>query len=123
MVLGQGGNPFGLLQPHGSDGRGVLEPTNPRFHSGLWVLRGRKNLGIRPLLRAPWGGEYRPPRVVLWVTPHRGFNHHALARLGRRSGGLRGPSSTGTTCAARLCDDAIADRVSAPGTRPAPALS
>jgi len=34
----QGGDPFGLLEPHGRDGRGGLDPPKPRVDRGRVVL-------------------------------------------------------------------------------------
>src|SRR5262245_55516174 len=82
----QGSNPFGLLEPHRSDRRRVLDPPKTRFHGGSLVLIGLENLGIRALLRRHRRGEYCPPIVFFWVTQHLDLNHHAIARLGRWGG-------------------------------------
>jgi len=75
----QGGDPFGLLQPHGSDGRGVLDPPKTRFHGGSLVLLGLENLGVRPLLRTHRRGEYSPALVFLRITQNLDLHHHAIA--------------------------------------------
>ena len=46
----QGGNAFRFLQPHGSNGRGVLDPTKTGFYGRILVLIGLENLGIRASL-------------------------------------------------------------------------
>src|SRR2546422_5894022 len=96
----QGGNPFGFLEPHGSDGHGVLAPTKTRFHGRLLVLIGLKNLCIRPLFRAYRRGEDGPPLVFLWVTQDLDLDHHAIARLGWGWGRLRWMPSPGAARAA-----------------------
>jgi hypothetical protein len=63
----QGGNPCGFLEPHGRDGRGVLDPTKPRFYSGMLGVIGLENLWLRPRLRGHRCGAYRPPLVFLWI--------------------------------------------------------
>src|SRR5215475_804876 len=52
----QGGDPFGFLEPHGSDGRGVLDPPKPRFDRGRLVLVSLKTR-LGKLLRRERGAE------------------------------------------------------------------
>src|SRR5262249_39913903 len=44
---GQGRNPFGFLQPHRTNGGGILDPTKARFHWDMLFLSGLEHLGIR----------------------------------------------------------------------------
>jgi len=75
----QGGNAFGFLEPHGGNGRGILDPTKTRFHGGILVLIGLENLCIRTSLRAYRRGEDGPSIVFLWVPQSFDFDHHAIA--------------------------------------------
>jgi hypothetical protein len=42
----QGRDPFGLLQPHGGNRRGMLEPAKAGCYSGLLVLIGLENVRL-----------------------------------------------------------------------------
>ena len=46
----QGRNPFGLLQPHGPDRGGILDPAKTRFHRAMVFLIRLEHLDIRTLL-------------------------------------------------------------------------
>jgi len=52
----QGRDPFGLLQPHGGDRRGILDPAKAGFYRGILVLIGLENIGIRTDLSVDRGG-------------------------------------------------------------------
>ena len=79
----QGGHPFRFLQPHGSDGRGVLDPTKTGFYGRSLVLIGLENLGICASLMGHRRGEDCPPIVLLGVDSGLDLDNDAIARLGR----------------------------------------
>ena len=74
-------NPFGLLQPHGSDRRGVLDPTKTRFSCRVLLLISLENLGIAAYLSAYGRGPYGPPIVLLGIGQGGNLHHQAIARL------------------------------------------
>ena len=47
---GQGRNPCGFLQPHGTDRSRILDPTKARFHCDMLFLIRLEHLDIRTLL-------------------------------------------------------------------------
>jgi len=47
---GQGRNPFGFLQLHGTDCGGILDPAKTRFHRDMLFLIRLEHLDIRTLL-------------------------------------------------------------------------
>ena len=120
---GPGGHPFGLLPPHGADGRRGREPAHARCHGRVWLLRGLEKRGIRPWLRAHRGGEPGPALVRLRVAQRLALAHEASARRDRCWRRLRWSSPTSTARAARGGDEARADRVLAPGTWATAALA
>src|SRR5262245_38467588 len=79
----QSRNPFGFLEPHGSDGRRVLDPTKTRFYSGILVLIGVENVRIATYLSAHGRGQYHPAIVLLRVGECLHVHHQAIARLKR----------------------------------------
>jgi len=119
----QGRNPFGFLEPHGSDSRRVLDPTKTRLYCGILLLIGFENLCVRTPLSTYRGGQHCPPIVDLSIGQGVHLYHEAIARLGRRRVGLRRTTPTGTARAATRCHEARAERVIPPGARPAPAAA
>jgi hypothetical protein len=110
----EGRDPCGLLQPHGSARRGILEPAKAGFYSGLVGLIGPKNVGSRTARRGARGGQHRPPIVLFSIGQSLDFDLKAIARLPRRGLPLRRTSSTGAARAARCCHTVIADRMIPP---------
>jgi hypothetical protein len=116
-------DPFGLLQPYGSNRRWGLDPATAGFHRRGLLLIGLENLGVRTHRSTHRGGQPRPPIVLLSLGQSLDLDHEALARLGRRRVGLGRTSPTGAARAAARCPDARAERVLSPGVRPAPAAA
>src|SRR5215471_9955539 len=115
--------PCGLLQPYGGDRRGMLAPPQTRFHGGILVLIGLKNLSIRAVLRADRSGQHRPPLVLFSLGQGLNLDHQTLACRERRGGSLCGASPAAAARAAGVCHAARADGVRPPGTGPAPSAS
>ncbi len=111
---GQGRNPFRLLQPHGTDRGGVLNPAKTRFYRSILVVIGLKNVGIRTGFRVDRGGQHRPPSVLFRIGVGLDLDLEPIARL--RSGRVRlgWPSPPSTARAAGGCDGVIADGVIPP---------
>src|SRR5215470_16246762 len=119
----QGRDPFWLLQPHGGDRRGILDPPKTRFHSGVLVLIGLKNLHVCTALPAYRRRQHCPPIVLVKIGQGLNLDGHSIARLKRQWVHLRWPASTGTARAACVCHHAIVDRVIPPGTWATPSAS
>src|SRR5262245_24717488 len=90
---GQGRNPCGFLQPHGTDRGGILDPAKARFHGDVLFLICLEQLGIRTPFWPHRGREDGPHvRVLrghqgLWVYPE------AIAALDLRDLRLRRTTS------------------------------
>src|SRR5262249_38913916 len=110
-----GGNPFGFLQPHGSNRRRILDPTKTRLHSRVLLLIGLENLGICAHLRAHGGGEHRPAIVLLRVGQSLYLHDYAVASLCCWRVCCRGTSPTGAARTPGIRHDVIADRMIPPG--------
>ena len=80
---GQGRNPLRLLEPHGSDSRGILDPTKPRFYSGILVLIGLENIGIATHLSVASRGQHHPAIDLVWVGERLHVHDQAIAYLQR----------------------------------------
>jgi len=91
---GEGRKPFGFLQPHRTDGSGMLAPTTAWFHRAMLCLIRLEQLGIRTPFWRHRGREDGPPvRILGWDEGLRGHDKARADRdLGRR--GLRRTAST-----------------------------
>ena len=75
---GQGRDPFGLFEPHGADGRRILDPAKARFHRGVLLLIGLEHLGIRTGVHAYRRRQHRPAIVLLQVEQTLHLYHKAI---------------------------------------------
>ena len=84
-----GRNPFGCREPHGSDRRRGLAPTQTRLYGGMVLLIGFEHLGVRPPRSPSRDGQPGPPLVAL--SSGQGVHRYpeAIARLGRRRAATR----------------------------------
>src|SRR5262245_8870611 len=111
---GQGRNPFRLLEPHGSDRRGILDPTKPRFYSGILVLIGLENVGIATHLRVHGRGQHHPSISLVWVGERLYVHSQAIAGLQRGRVALGGTPPPRPSRAAGVGDDTIVYRMIPP---------
>jgi hypothetical protein len=88
---GPGRNPFRLLEPHGGDRRGMLDPTKPRLSRGILVLIGLENVGSATPLSAHGRGQPHPSIGLFGVGEGLHVPSQALACLQRGRVGLGGP--------------------------------
>ena len=90
---GPGRNPFGVLQPHGTDGGGSLDPATTRFHRDMVFLIRLEPLDIRPLLSPQGGGQDGPPLRVFRGAQGLWAHDQAIADLHLGDLGLRRPAA------------------------------
>ena len=84
---GQCRNPFRFLQPHRTDGGGILDPAKAWFHRDVLFLVRLEHLGIRTLL-GPQGGRQDSPSVRV-LSGAQGLWAHAEAIADLNLGSLR----------------------------------
>src|SRR5262245_16716146 len=85
----QGRNPFGFLQPHRTDGRGMLDPAKPWFYRDMLFLIRLEHLSIGTLLW-PYCGSQDGPSVRILRRNHDLWAHaEAISGLDLRGLGLR----------------------------------
>src|SRR5919108_727645 len=70
----QGRDPFGLLQPYGTNGRRMLAPTTTGFHGRVVLLIRVKKLRVRTRLRTHGRGQDRPSVVLRRTAQHRALD-------------------------------------------------
>jgi hypothetical protein len=105
---GHGRHPFRLLEPHGSDSRGILDPTQPRFYSGILVLLGWEKVGIATHLSGHGRGQHHPSLGLCWVGECLYVHAQAIACLQRGRVTLGGTPPPSPARAAGVGDDPIA---------------
>src|SRR4029450_12040654 len=93
----QGGNPFGFLQPHRTDGRRVFDPAKAWFHGDMLLLIRLEYLDIRPHRRPQRRGQDRPPLRLVGGN-HGLWGHDEPIADGDR-GWLRLPRTAATRAA------------------------
>src|SRR5215831_11780341 len=111
---GQGRNPFRLLEPHGSDSRGILDPSKPRFYSGILVLIGLENVGIATHLSVASRGQHHPALDLVWVGERLHVHDQTIAYLQGRRVALGGTPPPRPSRAAGVGNDPLAYRMIPP---------
>src|SRR5262249_58441388 len=113
--------PLRFHEPNGSDRRGILDPTKPRFYSGILVLIGLENVGIATHLRGHGRGQHHPSISLFWVGECLYVHDQAIACLQRGRVTLGGTPPSSPSRAAGVGGDTIAYRmIPPPGWAAAP---